>query len=92
MEHHKSWGMEGVGPEFFQTLCKTKFKAIISIILLDCPKVYLFLLNYFFKKVTKTDKLFSYDNFEDFFPQFSNLVLDQLSYKPGISTTPIQGM
>lgn len=38
MEHHKSWGMEGVGPEFFQTLCKTKFKAIIFNNLVRLPQ------------------------------------------------------
>lgn len=39
MEHHKNWGMEGVGPDFFfQTLCKTKFKAIIFNNLVRLPQ------------------------------------------------------
>lgn len=45
MEHHKNWGMEGWVLIFFKHYAKLNLRQSFSIIFLDCPKVYLFLLN-----------------------------------------------
>lgn len=53
MEHHKNWGMEGWVLIFFQTLCKTKFKAIIFNNLFRLPQGISFPTQFFKKKSHK---------------------------------------